>query len=376
MPGIVISYRREDTGWITGRIFDRLETRFGKGHVFMDVDTIPEGVDFREYIKASLDQCDALIAVIGPHWIGARPNEKARIWDESDLVRIEIETALTKPIPVIPILIDRTQLPPSAELPETLRPLVFIQAARMDTQRDFNTHIERLIKRLVELMHHTKEVTKGTAWYSVISAPTIAQRKPRLSWGRNRLTALAFGLLVIAVPIFYWQQKVAAPSMTTKEQAPSAPPKPTDAGCLSWVVEKHGGLPRNPVVGGKEPAWPLYVCRTKVGQDTLPGKLIPGWACYVGLNGSELASHEYEALTGSNCPVMWVNAPSGVIPAHAFRGGMEAGQPVFVCRANHTVGTGGLQIGRSGWSTNHQCVISYGGSEYNYGTFEILTTED
>ena len=28
MAGIAISYRREDTGWITGRIFDRLKSHY------------------------------------------------------------------------------------------------------------------------------------------------------------------------------------------------------------------------------------------------------------------------------------------------------------------------------------------------------------
>jgi hypothetical protein len=152
MPGVLISYRREDTVWITGRIFDRLESHFGKNNVFMDVDNIPEGVDFREHIKVSLGRCDALIAVIGPKWIGDRPGGRARIWDEDDWVRLEIESALRMPIPVIPVLIDRTPMPRPDQLPESLHPLVFLQAAQMDTQRDFNTHIERLIRRLDELV--------------------------------------------------------------------------------------------------------------------------------------------------------------------------------------------------------------------------------
>jgi hypothetical protein len=60
MAGIAISYRREDTGWITGRIFDRLKNHYEhaantkaneKPVVFLDYDSIPVGVDFRDYIK-------------------------------------------------------------------------------------------------------------------------------------------------------------------------------------------------------------------------------------------------------------------------------------------------------------------------------------
>ena len=72
MAGIAISYRREDTGWITGRIFDRLKEHYArklgyqkKPIVFMDYDSTPVGVDFRKYIKGVLDDCDILLAV---HW--------------------------------------------------------------------------------------------------------------------------------------------------------------------------------------------------------------------------------------------------------------------------------------------------------------------
>ena len=33
--GIFVSYRREETGPVAGRLYDRLADRFGKSHVFM-----------------------------------------------------------------------------------------------------------------------------------------------------------------------------------------------------------------------------------------------------------------------------------------------------------------------------------------------------
>src|SRR5262245_28233263 len=107
MTGIAISYRREDTGWITGRIFDRLKnhyetSRTSSSHpkpiVFMDYDSTPVGADFRKYIKGVLDECDVLLAIIGPRWIGEDGQGRARIMQESDWVRIEIETALANDI--------------------------------------------------------------------------------------------------------------------------------------------------------------------------------------------------------------------------------------------------------------------------------------
>jgi hypothetical protein len=56
MPTIFVSYRRDDTRWITGRIFDRLEQHYGKGQVLMDIDSIPVGMDFREHLYQILKQ--------------------------------------------------------------------------------------------------------------------------------------------------------------------------------------------------------------------------------------------------------------------------------------------------------------------------------
>ncbi len=65
MPKIFISYRRNDSATSAGRIYDRLEGRFGQGQVFMDVVTIRPGVNFVEVVEQAVGSCDALIAVIG-----------------------------------------------------------------------------------------------------------------------------------------------------------------------------------------------------------------------------------------------------------------------------------------------------------------------
>jgi hypothetical protein len=48
--GIFISYRRQETSALAGRLYDRLADRFGEDRVFMDVDTIELGVDFAAVI--------------------------------------------------------------------------------------------------------------------------------------------------------------------------------------------------------------------------------------------------------------------------------------------------------------------------------------
>jgi len=152
MPMIVISYRRADTGMIVGRIFEQLEKHFGKDSVFMDIENIPGGMDFREHITTILQRCDILVALIGPNWNKADDNGQPRIQNPGDWVRIEIETALAKRIPIIPILIDRTPPPKPEELPESLRPLAYIQAMEVAAGRDFRVHMQRVLRAMDRLL--------------------------------------------------------------------------------------------------------------------------------------------------------------------------------------------------------------------------------
>src|SRR5260370_2720035 len=116
---IAISYRREDSTPIAGRLHDRLRAEFGKENVFMDFDSIPYGVDFRDHIAQTLERADILIAVIGAGWLGHRAGESTRrIDDATDFVRLEIAGALQRGIPVIPILVAETSIPMQYNLPD------------------------------------------------------------------------------------------------------------------------------------------------------------------------------------------------------------------------------------------------------------------
>ena len=146
VPAIMVSYRRDDSEAITGRIFDRLTSSFGKDAVFRDIDNIPVGVDFREYISGVLVQTDVLVVVIGRRWLGRSRAGTTRIENELDLVRIEVETALQQQLPVIPVLVGNAQMPSVAELPDSIKPLASRNAIRVDAGQDFENHIGRLIR--------------------------------------------------------------------------------------------------------------------------------------------------------------------------------------------------------------------------------------
>src|SRR5580698_4841557 len=99
----MISYRRGDTGVITGRIFDRLVAHYGRDAIFRDIDNIPIGVDFRAHLDGVLSTCHVVIAVVGPQWMGP-PNGANRLQNEADPVRLEVEAALRKNVPLVPVL--------------------------------------------------------------------------------------------------------------------------------------------------------------------------------------------------------------------------------------------------------------------------------
>jgi hypothetical protein len=149
MTRIFISYRRQDTRQIAGRIFDRLEAHFGRDHVFMDIDSIPFGVDFHKYLDQQVARADAVLALIGQGWADARDEAgNRRLDDPDDFVRIEIEAALKRGIPLGAVLIDGAPMPRPEQLPEDMRALCRRNAAPVDSGRDFHVHMNRLIADL------------------------------------------------------------------------------------------------------------------------------------------------------------------------------------------------------------------------------------
>ena len=75
---LFISYRRDDSAGHAGRVHDRLQQEFGRDLLFMDVDSIPLGVNFSKVIGDEVAKCNTLLAVIGPGWLDARDEKGNR----------------------------------------------------------------------------------------------------------------------------------------------------------------------------------------------------------------------------------------------------------------------------------------------------------
>jgi hypothetical protein len=152
MPGIFISYRREDSQAIAGRLADRLVRHFGADQVFRDIDTINPGALFAEEIAKYIRACDALIALIGAGWLDVKDMAGRRRLDSpSDFVKHEIAAALQQNKLVIPVLIDGAPMPGGESLPVEIVSLAERNALSLTDAR-FAFDADKLIAALEKIV--------------------------------------------------------------------------------------------------------------------------------------------------------------------------------------------------------------------------------
>ena len=127
-----MSYRRDETEWQAGWIAEMLIGRYGEGVVFKDFDSIKPGDDLVEVIDEAVGSCEVLLALIGDRLLSMTgPDERRRLDDPADVVRLEIEAALARNICVIPVLIEGARMPRADELPDSLAKLARRQAIEL-----------------------------------------------------------------------------------------------------------------------------------------------------------------------------------------------------------------------------------------------------
>src|SRR6476660_10263 len=145
---IFISYRRDDSAGYAGRVHDQLVERLGS-NVFMDVDGIPLGSNFVKALNDEVAKCSALLAVIGPDWLDVRDKKtgQRRLDNPHDFVRVEIGAALSRQIPVIPILLEGTTIPSADQLPSDLQELSLRNGINI-RHDSFRSDMDRLVRGL------------------------------------------------------------------------------------------------------------------------------------------------------------------------------------------------------------------------------------
>jgi formylglycine-generating enzyme required for sulfatase activity len=160
---VLISYRRDDDPHAVDRLCAALKESLAPSEVFLDIDNVPIGIDFEEYLKAQVSRCRVLLAIIGPRWLQIRSeNGERRLDDPHDFVRIEIQAALDRNIPLVPVLLDNTSMPSSDDLPASLKPLAKRQNWEI-TRKRFRTDVAALAERLKPLLKNSQMKTPGSS---------------------------------------------------------------------------------------------------------------------------------------------------------------------------------------------------------------------
>ncbi|MEW2072846.1 TIR domain-containing protein [Streptomyces sp. NPDC013433] len=128
-PSVFINFRRADTGGAAPHLDTGLRGRFGEAEVFRDQRSIDKGAHYPDQIKRKLRKCELLLALIGKKWETAVDEDHRRcLDDETDWVRMEIALALQWGLTVLPVLVDREEMPDRADIPDDIRALASRQA--------------------------------------------------------------------------------------------------------------------------------------------------------------------------------------------------------------------------------------------------------
>ncbi len=168
---IFISYRRDDSQNIADRIFDHLSRDFDRKKLFKDVDNIPIGTNFRDYLAKAVAKTDIMLAIIGPSWAAQGADGRRRLDDPNDFIALEVASALKLGRPVVPVLVGGAQMPRPDELPEPLKELSVINAVQVRPDPDFIKDYQRLSKALKAIA--TQSSGKVTPVRRVISRAAV-----------------------------------------------------------------------------------------------------------------------------------------------------------------------------------------------------------
>lgn len=172
---VFVSYRREDTRHVAGRLGDLLQERFDR--VFMDIDNIEPGIDFTEVIRRAVSECDVLLAIIGTQWTSLLDEQGERRLDNPhDWVVEEIRVALQRDdVRVVPVLVDGAPMPRRSELPVELAPMATRQALTLRYE-SFKSDAARLVAAIERMRAPVPPPMDGDPQYTAALAASSAEQ--------------------------------------------------------------------------------------------------------------------------------------------------------------------------------------------------------
>ncbi|MDE3228396.1 MAG: toll/interleukin-1 receptor domain-containing protein, partial [Chloroflexota bacterium] len=201
---LFISYRRADSASVAGRVYDRLAAYFGREAIFKDVDNIPIGANFEQVIASVIAQSAITLVLVGPTWASVTNERGRRLDDPQDVVRLEIEAALGRGMPVIPLLVEGASAPDAATLPVNLRPLFAHGAMQARNDPWFDGDMSQLATTLSQWLPlrsagAVAPPQPAAGQPAMTTAPEAARRGPRRRWLATTLGLIAIATLIVAV---------------------------------------------------------------------------------------------------------------------------------------------------------------------------------
>ncbi len=198
--------------------------QFGKGRIFKDIDSIPLGLDFRKVLTERIAGCEVFLAVIGDDWLSITGQGGTRRLDDPvDFVRIEIEAALSRKIPVIPVLVGNSPVPKAEELPESLRELSFRHGLLVRPDPDFHNDMDRLVRGIEDVVSGSPRRRAHAIWPIAIAASLFG--------------SVALGVIVVTI-----KTKIAVPDVSSIPVDPDG------------KIAEHGLSKNGPASGAKPTA--------------------------------------------------------------------------------------------------------------------------
>ncbi|MGA7525361.1 MAG: TIR domain-containing protein [Acidobacteriaceae bacterium] len=237
MAAIFISYRREDAEDSARALYETLLREFGQDRLFMDVEAIALGSDFRQAVESSLDNCGVFLTIIGPTWLDARaPNDPSgprRLDNPGDYVRLEVATALKRGagLPVIPVLVRGASMPSAAQLPDDLKDLAYRNALTL-SHLDWNGNIQHLVSAIRPKIgcDDSGQKIATAASETAAAAPAPPPPPPAASRSTRKAVLIGVAALIVAAGIGYFvlrpKQPAPSPANTPAASTPAANTRP------------------------------------------------------------------------------------------------------------------------------------------------------
>jgi hypothetical protein len=146
---IFISYRRDDSQDVVGRMYDKLVGRYGAVSVIRDIDSLTIGRPFPEALDDAVATSAIILVIIGKQWVTlCNDDGTQRLADSNDFVRREVIRAIESHKSVVPVLVAGAEMPAKKDIPEPLHPLLDQHGSFVRSDPDFHHDMERLMRQI------------------------------------------------------------------------------------------------------------------------------------------------------------------------------------------------------------------------------------